>query len=333
MSGRDRKQVNVKGDYKTVNKPSNVGPAGISKPEYTHGKDHIDEYLAFKEKWIAYVTTTFDSDLESIVTHKRKPSIPPLDVEALKPKEYNEKDQVQVLIFETELRAMVTKRLEKSIRLEEQYKTYYNTLWQQLSISFQNYISQLNDFKISSENKRSEWLWAAYESACHGVLQLDKDDALSSALLILTGLKKRKFESIHGFYLRWNEAYNAYVQSEGAELSESVKINLFNSCLDEVYKDFKAEMKNKKTFKERTPVTLEENYQVAATYVAKATVTSNGEQRAVYYTADEALAKSKVKRNSGNKDPKQVRKTRAEWLKTVICHLCRKPGHLMKICP
>ena len=49
MSGRDRKQVNVKGDYKAINKPSNVGPAGISKPEYTHGKDHIDEYCGRSE--------------------------------------------------------------------------------------------------------------------------------------------------------------------------------------------------------------------------------------------------------------------------------------------
>ena len=31
----------------------NLGPAGIPKPEYVKGKDHINDFLAFKDKWSA----------------------------------------------------------------------------------------------------------------------------------------------------------------------------------------------------------------------------------------------------------------------------------------
>ncbi len=41
----------------------NMGPAGIPKPEYIKGKDHINEFLIFKDRWNAYVAVTFDSAL------------------------------------------------------------------------------------------------------------------------------------------------------------------------------------------------------------------------------------------------------------------------------
>ena len=69
MSGKVKRHDRVKFDNsRSFNPPNiNVGPAGIPKPEYTPGRDHIHDYLAFKDKWIAYVTTNFDSEFESIV--------------------------------------------------------------------------------------------------------------------------------------------------------------------------------------------------------------------------------------------------------------------------
>ncbi len=72
-------------------------------------------------------------------------------------------------------------------------------LWQQLGTSFQNHISQLSDYAKSNESKLCEWLWGAYESACHGIVQLDKNDALSSALLILTGMKRESSKTFTAF--------------------------------------------------------------------------------------------------------------------------------------
>ena len=327
---------------------TNLGPAGIFMPDYHKGQDMVPQLLRFSESWNAYVAVNFHPSLESIVRNKKLPELPKVDIAAIKPTGYDASDPIQVIMFETQLRAVVTENTKESMKIQGECVVYFNTLWLQLGLSFRNTIKILKDFEAAEKAKNPVWLWSAFEATCHGVVRTEKADSLAEALLLLTGLHKRKFEDIHSFYLRWCEAYRAYIAADGPVLSAQVQINLFNNSLDDGYDEYRTTFTNKKTWGEDLPGTLEANFQAAANFLSKGTVSKPGEQRTVFFTADEHANKQRLKDKKDRKGQKEQsgtqvdtkadskkpgRLSKEEWLRTITCHACLKTGHLMKNCP
>ena len=338
---RDRsfhKNVNDRYDQ---NRTSNLGPAKLQRQEYHDDKDMLQLFLNFKRQWESYSAITFDSALESIIEENKLPSLPIVDITGrVVP---DEKDKIATMIFEAELKTLVTERTKRQQLLKTQTDTYYTTLWQQLGLSMQNQIRMMKDFKLSHDTKNAAWLWNAYKSLCMKTVSLNDSMASGDSITQFTGMRIRKYETIHSYYVRFEQSYEAYKGAGNPEFPEPTLIQLFNKSLDERYYEYVKMFRNDLMLKKAVPSTVIENYQAAARFLTSVGGgVQSSSQGAVFMTGDQLgnrMKKQHHKKNSefksenagagdnkGNKSEgtggSKKKLPRAEWLKTITCHGC-----------
>lgn len=215
-------------------------------------------------------------------------------------------------------------------------------MFKQLGVEIQNLARASAGFKEHSEARDVVWLWLTIQRVYHRGAALSQDVDTANALASFTTSTKRRFESIHEYFKRFEEEYIAYCAAGGPELSESVRVAIFNNGIGSTHAGYVASVRNKAARGARVPETLEANYRAASNFVTGESGKEGGAAGAavIYYTGDQMQARSKQsKKDSTNKEAGGKHKSKkksagkdSERRKPIACFGCGGP-HMTKDCP
>jgi hypothetical protein len=197
------------------------------------------------------------------------------------------------------------------------------------------------DFGKHNAARNAVWLWQTIQRVYHRGAEVSQDIDTANALARFTSIVKRKFESIHDFYKRFQEEYIAYVAAGGPELAESVRVAIFNNGIGSTHAGYVASVRNDASRGIRAPETLESNYIAASKFVTAESGKDGGAAgaAAVYYTGDQIHARGKQRKKGGDagaassSTEKQSKgKKKSYEKKKISCYACGGP-HKVSECP
>lgn len=341
-----RNQLNNDSVQKRSQESVELGPARIRKLELPK-IGQISNLSKFREQMKSFATLTFaGSDLSDVFEYNRAPIIPHIIVDQVAYAEAS-KDELTKMLFETDIRTRFTERTKKELRVENDLKILYVILWDQLDLETQNTVMRQDSYAQYELKRDVVWLWNVVLKLHRTGSESEAAANTANAVISFATVKQRKFESIHAFYKRFKEEYEAYSAAGGPEMTELVRVQLFNKALNEYYEAYTKKIKNDEIFNVASPQTLEANYIAASKYVAPEIGARRESTSAVFYTGDQRqLADSKkpikLKHDKSQKDTtkrfdqksqRNGNRRSDEWVKTAVCHGCHKVGHLVRNCP
>jgi len=312
-----------------------LGPAGIPRLELdsdlTHWKTGLKNFVTIAK---------YSTEINDLIEFGRAPAIPQLQQTE---EDYAKvaKSPLALMAFEAQFKTQIAEREKKVSRVKDDMERFYILIWDQVGIQIQNACSLETKFAERRDQKNSMWLLKTVTSIHQGGAQVSQEDACAMAIVNFSGMKHRKYESIHAFDRRRAEEYLAYREAGGPDLSEEVQIVMFNKALNKSYAPYVSYIQNQKSMKRDVPRSLVENYQAAAKYVSNVSDAQTDSHQAVFFNGEQRqlAAQRKAATAATTKDSKskvQATATKArrnDWIKTATCNGCGEIGHLVRTCP
>ena len=225
MHSKKQNQLTIDSVQKRSHDTTDLGPARIRKLEFPKS-GYFSEISKFKDSMKSFATLTFaGSDLSDVFEYNRAPIIPQIVVDQDAYVKASENELTKML-FENDIKTRFTERTKKEIRVENDMKILYVILWDQLGLETQNTVMRQESYAQHELKRDVVWLWNIVLKLHRTSSESEAAASTANAVISFVTVKQRNFETIHAFYKRFKEEYEAYLAASRPVITELVRIQL-----------------------------------------------------------------------------------------------------------